>query len=154
MEKKCKEDNSSIAVVWNAPSSPISLHISLFLSLCVSFLGGFVSISKQVEPVLKTDKQAMVSKYSSLPLEHHLLKNGRLIAELLICTLLSYPRQNYPVLAIYGHMIYMAMYVMFLMRANPLRGQEGGGLVPGNRDIFSLCEMASKCRFGPSHLPS
>jgi hypothetical protein len=30
-------------------------------------------------------------------------------------------------IAISGPMIYMAVYVMLLMRANPLRGQEGGG---------------------------
>jgi hypothetical protein len=33
------------------------------------------------------------------------------------------------VLAIYAPMIYTAPYVMFLMRADPLRGQVGGGWV-------------------------
>jgi hypothetical protein len=40
-------------------------------------------------------------------------------------------------------MIYTASYVMVLMRADPLRGQVGGGLGPGNRDFFGPCEMAS-----------
>jgi hypothetical protein len=31
------------------------------------------------------------------------------------------------VLAIYGPMIYTALYIMLLMRAKPLRGQVGGG---------------------------
>jgi hypothetical protein len=31
------------------------------------------------------------------------------------------------IIAIYGPMIYMAPYVMVLMRADPLRGQVGGG---------------------------
>jgi hypothetical protein len=36
----------------------------------------------------------------------------------------------------YAPMIYMALYVMFLMRANPLLGQVGGGLVLGNLKFF------------------
>jgi hypothetical protein len=35
-------------------------------------------------------------------------------------------------LTIYGPMIYTASNVMVLMRADPLRGQVGGGLGPGN----------------------
>ncbi len=35
-------------------------------------------------------------------------------------------------LAIYAPMIYMASYAMFLMRADPLRGQVGEGFGPGN----------------------
>jgi hypothetical protein len=50
-------------------------------------------------------------------------------------------------LAIYGHKIYMAPYVMFMMRANPLRGQVEGGLGPGNRDFFGPCEMDSSRNF-------
>ncbi len=34
-------------------------------------------------------------------------------------------------LAIYGPMIYTAPYAMLLMRANPLRGQVGGGWAQG-----------------------
>jgi hypothetical protein len=33
-------------------------------------------------------------------------------------------------------MIYTAPCVMFLMRADPLRGQVGGGLGPGNGEFF------------------
>ncbi len=36
-------------------------------------------------------------------------------------------RYRYKIIAIYGLMIYMASYVMPMMRANPLRGQVGGG---------------------------
>jgi hypothetical protein len=54
-------------------------------------------------------------------------------------------------------MIYMALNVMLLMRANPLRGQVGGGLVPGNRDFFGPCEMASSwqgsANLGPPTCP-
>jgi hypothetical protein len=32
---------------------------------------------------------------------------------------------------------------MFLMRADPLRGQVGRGLGPGNREFFGPCEMAT-----------
>jgi hypothetical protein len=39
---------------------------------------------------------------------------------------------RHPLLVIYGPIIYMALYVMILMRATPLRGLEGGGLGPGN----------------------
>jgi hypothetical protein len=45
------------------------------------------------------------------------------------------------VLAIYGHMNYMAPYVMLLIPANPLRGQVGWGLGPGSRDFFGPCEL-------------
>jgi hypothetical protein len=34
------------------------------------------------------------------------------------------------VIAIYGPLIYTALYLMLLMQANPLRGQVGGGLGP------------------------
>jgi hypothetical protein len=37
------------------------------------------------------------------------------------------PPPQHGVLAIYAPMIYTAPYVMFLMRADPLRGQVGGG---------------------------
>jgi hypothetical protein len=33
--------------------------------------------------------------------------------------------------------------VMVLMLADPLQGQVGGGLGPGNRDFFGPCEVAS-----------
>jgi hypothetical protein len=40
-------------------------------------------------------------------------------------------------------MIYKALYIMLLMRANPLRGQVGGGLGSGERDFFfGPCEIA------------
>jgi hypothetical protein len=32
---------------------------------------------------------------------------------------------------LYGHVL-----IMFLIQANPLRGQVGGGLGPGNRDFL------------------
>jgi hypothetical protein len=35
-----------------------------------------------------------------------------------------------------------ASYEMVLMRADPLRGQVGGGLGPGNRALFGPFEMA------------
>jgi hypothetical protein len=47
------------------------------------------------------------------------------------------------ILAIYGPMIYTALYVMLLMRANPLRGQVGGCWAGGNRVFFGSSEMAS-----------
>ncbi len=46
-------------------------------------------------------------------------------------------------LTIYGPIIYMALHVMVLMWADPLRGQVGRGLGPGNRYFFGSCEMAS-----------
>jgi hypothetical protein len=36
----------------------------------------------------------------------------------------------------YGSLIDTALYVMLLMRANPLLGQVGEGLDPGNLDFF------------------
>jgi hypothetical protein len=49
-------------------------------------------------------------------------------------------------------MIYTAQYVMFLMRADPLRGQVVGGLGPGIQDFFGPCEMASSHPLGECHL--
>jgi hypothetical protein len=46
------------------------------------------------------------------------------------------------IIPIYGSMIYVARYVMLLMRANPLRGKWDGAAGHGNRDFFGPCEMA------------
>jgi hypothetical protein len=64
--------------------------------------------------------------------------------------------------AIYGPMIYTTMYIMLLMRTNPLQRQVGGGLGPGNRDFFWVlwngtellgeCHLGSRFR-GPNPLP-
>jgi hypothetical protein len=44
----------------------------------------------------------------------------------------------------YGPLIGMgAMYVMLLMQVNPLLGQVGGRLGPGNRDFFGPSKIAS-----------
>ncbi len=43
-----------------------------------------------------------------------------------------------PILAIYGPMIYTAQYVMPLMPANPLRGQEGGGWALKTETFWAL----------------
>ncbi len=45
--------------------------------------------------------------------------------------------------AIYAPMIYKAPYVMFLMRADPLRWQLGGGWALESETFFVPCEMAS-----------
>jgi hypothetical protein len=39
-------------------------------------------------------------------------------------------------------MIYKTPYAMFFMRADPLRGQVGGGLGPGNCNSYGAFEMA------------
>ncbi len=58
------------------------------------------------------------------------------------------PRTPYPplplnnVLAIYGPLIYMALYIMFLILTDPLRGQLGVGRTFGNRDYLGP-EMAT-----------
>jgi hypothetical protein len=69
------------------------------------------------------------------------------------------------VIAIYAIMIYTAPYVMFLMRADPLRGQVGGGwaldidalLGPGMamREARIIWTQISRDFQGPtsSHLP-
>ncbi len=46
------------------------------------------------------------------------------------------------VIALNGPVIYMALYVMFLVRANAIRGK-GKGLGPGNPDFFGPSEMTS-----------
>ncbi len=46
-------------------------------------------------------------------------------------------------ITIYAPMIYKAPRVMFLMRADTLRGQVGGGWALENREFFGPCEMAS-----------
>ncbi len=58
-------------------------------------------------------------------------------------TLLAWPglKKN-DILAIYGPMIYTAPYVMFLMRADPLRGQAGGGWAQEIETFFGP-EMAT-----------
>ncbi len=43
----------------------------------------------------------------------------------------------------YGPMIYMGLYIMFLMRANPLLGQGGGGLALGIRLFWAKMALAS-----------
>jgi hypothetical protein len=48
------------------------------------------------------------------------------------------------VLAIYAPMIYTVPCVMFLMRADPLRGQVGGHWALKNKSFFWTCEMALK----------
>jgi hypothetical protein len=56
-------------------------------------------------------------------------------------------------------MISTAPYLMLLMRANPLRGQAGNGLGPGNQDFFGPREIAFSLQASaiwdltPSHLP-
>jgi len=58
-------------------------------------------------------------------------------------------KENAPILqdvvAIYRPMIYMAPDVMLLMRANPLRGQVGGGWTLEIDPVFLPCKMASSC---------
>ncbi len=46
-------------------------------------------------------------------------------------------------LAIYARMIYTALCVMFLMRADPLQGQVGGGCALEIESFLGPCEMAS-----------
>ncbi len=51
----------------------------------------------------------------------------------------SYPKVIGPGIYLeYAPMIYMALYLMFLMRADPLRGQVGGGWV---LEIWRLCSL-------------
>jgi hypothetical protein len=51
-------------------------------------------------------------------------------------------------IAIYGPMIYKALYIMLLMRANPLRGQEGGGGVgPWKSRLVLGIEPSGECHF-------
>ncbi len=46
-------------------------------------------------------------------------------------------------LAIYAPMVYTAPYIMFLMRADPLRGQVGGGWALEIETFFGPREIAS-----------
>jgi hypothetical protein len=41
----------------------------------------------------------------------------------------------------YGPLIETALYLMLLMQADPLLGQVGGGLRPGNLDFFGGPQM-------------
>ena len=53
------------------------------------------------------------------------------------------------ILAIYGPMIYTALYVMLLMRANPLLGQVGEGWLWKSR-LFWAPNGTARCHFtGP-----
>jgi|688.fasta_scaffold2098858_1 hypothetical protein len=54
-----------------------------------------------------------------------------------------YPCTGKANITIYAPMIYMTPCVLFLMRADTLRGPVGGGLGPGNGEFFQPCEMAS-----------
>ncbi len=48
------------------------------------------------------------------------------------------------VITIYAPMIYTALYIMFWIRAYPVRGQVGCGCMgPGIREFFGPCEMVS-----------
>ncbi len=50
---------------------------------------------------------------------------------------------------IYAPMIYTAPWIMFWMRAYPLRGEVGGGLGPGIPEFFGPCEMGTSRRLVP-----
>jgi hypothetical protein len=57
------------------------------------------------------------------------------------------------ILEFYGPMIYMALYIMLLMRATSITRASGRGLRSGNRDYLGPYEIASsrngECHLGP-----
>jgi hypothetical protein len=56
-------------------------------------------------------------------------------------------------ITIYAPMIYMAPCVMFLMRADTLHGQVGGGWALEMQSFFGPCEMASSRQTSAHPLP-
>jgi hypothetical protein len=60
-----------------------------------------------------------------------------------------------PKIAIYAPMIYKAPYVMFLMSADPLRGQVGGGWALEFETFGALkCQRAKRVPFGAKKVDS
>ncbi len=65
-----------------------------------------------------------------------------------VCAAVHFIQGHSRELAIYGPMIYKALYLMLLMQVNPITRASGRGMHPRNRDFFGPCEMASSRQAG------